>query len=41
MISRYLDGLGDDDYEDALTALRAWASVLADEAAWLPDEEEG
>ncbi len=39
LIRRYLDGLGDDAYEDALTALRAWADVLADEAAWLPDEE--
>ncbi len=39
LIRRYLEELGDDAYEDALTALRAWAAVLADEAAWLPDGE--
>lgn len=39
LIRRHLEGLGDDAYEDALTALRAWAEVLADESAWLPDEE--
>ncbi len=39
LIRRYLEGLGDDAYEDALTDLRAWADVLADEAAWLPDED--
>lgn len=40
-VRRYLERLDDDAYEGAVTALRAWAEVLADEAAWLPDEEVG
>ncbi len=39
LIRRHLEGLGDDAYEQAVTALRAWADVLANEAAWLLDEE--
>lgn len=39
LIRRHLEGLDDDAYDDAVTALRAWAEVLADEDAWLPDEE--
>ena len=37
-IRRYLEGVHEDDYENSLTSLRAWAVALADEAAWLPDE---
>lgn len=39
LIRRYLEGLDDDAYGDAVTALRAWAEVLADESAWLSDAE--
>lgn len=37
VIRSYLESVADDDYDAAITALRAWAEVLADEASWRPD----
>jgi ParB-like chromosome segregation protein Spo0J len=37
-IRHYLERIPHDDYETAVSVLRAWAVALADEDAWLPEE---
>ena len=39
VIRHYLERIPHDDYEMAVSVLRAWAAVLADEDAWLSDGE--